>query len=73
MFGLYKSKKTGSLYRYGGLLCRPRGVSRQHVERSDSTGQQLALYFLILVQYEMLILNVFDTVLGILVIWEGRN
>ena len=44
MFGLYESKKTGSNYCYGGLLCRSRGFSRQHVERYDDTGQQLIAF-----------------------------
>ena len=47
MFNLYEGKKTGSLYRYGGLLCRTRGFPRQHVERFDGTGQQLIIYFVI--------------------------
>ena len=44
MFDLYESKKTGSNYCYGGLLCRSRGFSRQHVERYDGTGQQLIAF-----------------------------
>ena len=47
MFDLYESKKTGSLYRYGGLLCRTRGFSRQHVERCDGTGQQLIAFLVV--------------------------
>ena len=47
MFNLYESKKTGSLYRYGGLLCRTRGLSRQHVKRCDGTGQQLIAFLVI--------------------------
>lgn len=42
LLNLYQSKETGSLHGHGGLLCRPCGFPRQHVECNDVAVQQLS-------------------------------